>query len=159
MLPEIGASELLVIAIVALLVVGPKDLPVLMRKVGNFLNRMRGMAAEFRASFDEMARQSELDDLRKEVEALRKGHTDEMRAFKSETDDLVYDIDRGVRGYDDAQPTPTPAPATDGDPPLSHDAPTESFVPDAPLPSHAPPEAAEPAPAPPRRTRARKTAG
>ena len=71
MLPEVGASELIVLAAVALIVVGPKDLPVLLRKVGQFVARMRGMAADFRSSFDEMARQSELDDLRKEVEALR----------------------------------------------------------------------------------------
>ncbi len=73
MLPEIGASELLVIAIVALIVVGPKDLPLLLRRFGQFMAKVRGMANEFRASFDEMARQSELDDLRKEVEAMRRG--------------------------------------------------------------------------------------
>jgi sec-independent protein translocase protein TatB len=71
MLPEVGIPEMLLIAAIALIVVGPKDLPVLMRKVGKFLAHMRGMAAEFRSSFDEMARQSELDELRKEVEAMR----------------------------------------------------------------------------------------
>jgi len=71
MLPEIGATELMVIAAVALIVVGPKDLPMLMRKLGQFIARLRGMASEFRASFDDMARQSELDDLRREVEAMR----------------------------------------------------------------------------------------
>jgi sec-independent protein translocase protein TatB len=71
MLPEVGVPELLVIAAIALIVVGPKDLPILMRKFGKFLAHMRGMAAEFRASFDELARQSELDELRKEVEAMR----------------------------------------------------------------------------------------
>jgi sec-independent protein translocase protein TatB len=71
MLPDAGAFELVFLAAVALIVVGPKDLPVLLRKVGQFIARMRGMAAEFRASFDELARQSELDELRKEVEALR----------------------------------------------------------------------------------------
>ncbi len=71
MLPEVGATELLVIAAIALIVVGPKDLPVLMRKVGRWIAHMRGMAAEFRASFDELARQSELEELRREVDALR----------------------------------------------------------------------------------------
>lgn len=65
--------EWLIVGVVALVVVGPKDLPMLMRKVGQFLAHMRGMAAEFRASFDEMARQSELDELRREVEAMRTG--------------------------------------------------------------------------------------
>lgn len=71
MLPEVGATELLVIAAIALIVVGPKDLPVLMRRVGQFVARMRSMAMEFRSSFDELARQSELEELRREVEAMR----------------------------------------------------------------------------------------
>jgi sec-independent protein translocase protein TatB len=74
MLPEIGATELMVIAAVALIVVGPKDLPVLLRKLGQFVAKLRGMANDFRSSFDEMARQSELDDLRKEVAAMRAGN-------------------------------------------------------------------------------------
>ncbi len=80
MLPDIGGTELLVIAAVALIVVGPKDLPVLLRKLGQFVGEMRGMANEFRASFDEMARQSELDELRREVQAMREGqYTTPMR--------------------------------------------------------------------------------
>jgi len=71
--PGIGGFEIVVIGLVALLVVGPKDLPVLMRRVGQMVAKARAMANEFRSSFDEMARQSELDDLRKEVEALRSG--------------------------------------------------------------------------------------
>jgi sec-independent protein translocase protein TatB len=96
MLPGVGGSELIVIAIVALIVVGPKDLPVLMRKVGQVLGRLRSMAAEFRASFDELARQSELDELRKEVEALRQGQlTDAVRA---DLDPVIRDIEDGVSG-------------------------------------------------------------
>jgi len=73
MFPENRFMEVLIIGALALIVIGPKDLPMLMRRVGQFVGKMRGMAAEFRASFDELARQSELDDLRKEVEALRTG--------------------------------------------------------------------------------------
>ena len=73
MFPEGRILDFLIVGVVALIVVGPKDLPVLMRKVGQFMARMRAMAAEFRASFDEMARQSELDELRREVDALRAG--------------------------------------------------------------------------------------
>lgn len=71
MLPEVGGVEILAIAALALIVIGPKDLPVVLRKVGKFVGKMRGMAQEFRASFDELARQSELEELRKEVEAMR----------------------------------------------------------------------------------------
>ncbi|HEY4031855.1 MAG TPA: Sec-independent protein translocase protein TatB [Caulobacteraceae bacterium] len=71
MLPDLSPTHILIVLVVALIVVGPKDLPVLLRKIGKFVGRMRGMANEFRNSFDEMARQTELDELRKEVEAMR----------------------------------------------------------------------------------------
>jgi sec-independent protein translocase protein TatB len=70
---DLNPIQLVIMAAVALIVIGPKDLPVVLRKLGQFTAKMRGLAAEFRASFDEMARQSELDELRKEVEALRTG--------------------------------------------------------------------------------------
>ncbi len=73
MVPGIGGGELILIAVVALVVVGPKDLPKLLRQLGRFVGKMRRMADDFRTSFDDMARQSELDDLRKEVDALRSG--------------------------------------------------------------------------------------
>lgn len=98
MLPEVGMTELLVIAIVALIVVGPKDLPILLRRFGQFMAKLRGMASEFRASFDEMARQSELDDLRKEVEAMRRGQfggTDyggEVNSAVSEIEQSMADV-------------------------------------------------------------------
>lgn len=102
MLPDIGGTELLVIAAVALIVVGPKDLPVLLRKLGQFVGRMRGMASEFRASFDEMARQSELDELRREVQAMRSGQfanpvQDAADAAKDAGVDQVFaDIDASL---------------------------------------------------------------
>jgi sec-independent protein translocase protein TatB len=71
MLPDLSPAHILIVIVVALIVVGPKDLPALLRKIGQFMGRMRGMANEFRASFDEMARQSELDELRKEIAAMR----------------------------------------------------------------------------------------
>ena len=87
--PGIGGLEILVIGLVALLVVGPKDLPVLLRKVGKAMAKARAMANEFRSSFDEMARQSELDELRKEVEALR---TNQMVPLGAEADAAFRDI-------------------------------------------------------------------
>ncbi|MFN5083777.1 MAG: Sec-independent protein translocase protein TatB, partial [Brevundimonas sp.] len=58
--PGIGGFELLVIGLVALIVVGPKDLPLLMRKVGRVMARARAMASEFRASSDWRAISSKL---------------------------------------------------------------------------------------------------
>ena len=65
----IDSPELLVIAIVALVVIGPKELPGLLRTWGKWMAQMRGMAAEFRGHVDEMVRQSELDDVKKQLEA------------------------------------------------------------------------------------------
>jgi sec-independent protein translocase protein TatB len=68
---DIAWSELFVIMIVALVVVGPKDLPKLMRAAGQWAGRARAMADQFRRSFDDMARQAELDELRNEVNKLK----------------------------------------------------------------------------------------
>jgi sec-independent protein translocase protein TatB len=68
---DFSLSHILILLIVALVVVGPKDLPRLMRIAGQWMAKARRMADEFRKSFDEMARQSELDELRKEIENLR----------------------------------------------------------------------------------------
>lgn len=71
MLPSFGLTEFLLLAVVALIVVGPKDLPVMMRQLGQWLAQARRMANEFRGAFDDIARQAELDDLRKEIETLK----------------------------------------------------------------------------------------
>jgi sec-independent protein translocase protein TatB len=72
MLPSLGFNEILILGILALVVVGPKDLPLLFRKLGKWTAKLRGMAQEFRTGFDELARQAELDELKREVEALRR---------------------------------------------------------------------------------------
>jgi sec-independent protein translocase protein TatB len=64
-------SHIIILLAVALVVVGPKDLPKLMHMVGKWVGKARGLASEFKKSFDDMARESELDELRKEIESLR----------------------------------------------------------------------------------------
>ncbi|HEY2835843.1 MAG TPA: Sec-independent protein translocase protein TatB [Rhizomicrobium sp.] len=64
-------SHILILLTVALVVVGPKDLPRLMNIAGRWAGKARNMANEFKKSFDDMARQSELDELRAEVERLK----------------------------------------------------------------------------------------
>ena len=66
----IDSPELLVIAIVALVVIGPKELPNMLRSWGKWMAQMRGMASEFRGHVDEMVRQSELDDVKKQLESV-----------------------------------------------------------------------------------------
>ena len=114
MFPEGRIFEFMIVGAVALIVVGPKDLPVLMRRVGRFIAHLRSMAAEFRASFDEMARQSELDELRKEVEALRTGqslHAAVGLGPDSGVQDVLDDIHSGLHGADAPLPSSmTPLP-------------------------------------------------
>jgi len=67
-------SHIIILLAAALVIVGPKDLPRLMHMAGKWAGKARAMAAEFRKSFDEMARQAELDELRKEIEDLKKNN-------------------------------------------------------------------------------------
>ncbi|HKQ45353.1 MAG TPA: Sec-independent protein translocase protein TatB [Rhizomicrobium sp.] len=67
-------QHLSIMLIVALVVVGPKDLPRLMNMAGKWAGKARAMASEFRRSFDEMARETELAELRKEIENLKKNN-------------------------------------------------------------------------------------
>jgi len=69
----IDSPELLVIAIVALVVIGPKELPGLLRTWGRWMAQMRGMASEFRGHVDEMIRQTELDDVKKQLTGASDG--------------------------------------------------------------------------------------
>jgi len=68
---DIGWSELLVIAVVAIVVVGPKDLPKLMRSFGHYAGKLRRAASDFQRQFDEAMRETELDEVRKSIESVR----------------------------------------------------------------------------------------
>jgi sec-independent protein translocase protein TatB len=69
----IDSPELLVIAVVALVVIGPKELPGLLRTWGRWMAQMRGMASEFRGHVDEMIRQTELEDVKKQLAGTSDG--------------------------------------------------------------------------------------
>lgn len=65
---DIGWQELFIVAVLALLVVGPKDLPRALRAVTGVVRKARGLAREFQSGLDEMMREAELDEVKKEVE-------------------------------------------------------------------------------------------
>ena len=69
---DIGWTEMLVIAVLAIVVVGPKDLPRVMRGMARAMAKMRGLAREFQAGMNELAREAELDEIKSEVESLTK---------------------------------------------------------------------------------------
>ena len=94
MLPQFGFSELLFLVIIALVILGPKDLSLTMRKLGQFVAKGRSMANEFRAAFDDIARQAELDDLRKEIEDLKRDNAvtqavDELKEVEKDINQTV----------------------------------------------------------------------
>ncbi len=62
---DVAPTELLLVAVVALVVIGPKDLPRAMRIVGQWVGKARGMARHFRSGFDTMMRESELEEMEK----------------------------------------------------------------------------------------------
>ena len=68
---DIGWSELLIVGIIALLVVGPKELPQLLRTLGRYAGIVRRQANEFRAQFDEALKDTEFEDIKKDFEELR----------------------------------------------------------------------------------------
>ena len=106
---DIAWSELALIAAVALIVIGPKDLPRVMRNLGQWTRRARAMAAEFQRNLDDMMREAELDEIRKEVEKVS------PTQFKESLEKLVdaKGIEEAVKIDPDkpaATPEPTPAP-------------------------------------------------
>lgn len=69
---DLGWQEFILIALVAVVVVGPKDLPRVIRTVGQWIRKARSLASEFQGSLEEMARESELDDVRKSIQQVSK---------------------------------------------------------------------------------------
>lgn len=102
MLPQFGFSELLFLVIIALVILGPKDLSLAMRKLGQFVARGRSMANEFRAAFDDIARQAELEDLRKEIEDLKRDNAvtqavDELKGVEKDINESVMREERAMQ--------------------------------------------------------------
>jgi sec-independent protein translocase protein TatB len=84
---EISWSELLILGIVTLIFVGPKELPVFLRTLGRYAGSIKRQATEFRAQFDEAMREAELDSMKKEMEAMQASVNAEVMRAKSAFDE------------------------------------------------------------------------
>ena len=73
---DIGWGELVVIGIVALIAIGPKELPTVLRTLGQFMGKVRRMASEFQGQFQEAMREAEMADLKKQAEDLKSSVSD-----------------------------------------------------------------------------------
>src|SRR5688500_1364347 len=104
---DIGWSELVVIAVVALIVIGPKELPGVLRTLGHYMRKIRGMASEFQGQFDEAMREAEMADLKKSVDEMAdtaRGFTDfdPLGSVRKEIDSFS--------SYDPMATSPAPSP-------------------------------------------------
>lgn len=103
---EVGWTEMLVIAIVMIVVVGPKDLPNMLRTFGRTTAKLRAMAADFQKQFNEALKEAELDDVKKSVDELRNlSPAAEIRKQLNPFEQAAADVRSGV----DAAMKPKPA--------------------------------------------------
>ncbi len=90
---DLGIAELLVIGIVALIVVGPKDLPVLFRNVGRWVGRIRGMARDFSRAMNDAADEAGVSDIQNTIKTATNPVGSAMQGVKDATKDLASGFD------------------------------------------------------------------
>ena len=141
---DIGWSELLVIGVVALIAIGPKELPGVLRAVGHWMGKIRRMASEFQGQFQEAMREAELADVKKQFDDMS-SVTGDLTKFDPLAD-VQKDIERSVtaepplvaRAAEAAAATstplpeaPAPVPEPEISPPLPEPASSADFAPPA----------------------------
>jgi sec-independent protein translocase protein TatB len=108
---EIGWSELLILGIVTLIMVGPKELPVFLRTIGKYVAMLRTQAAEFRAQFDAAMRETELDQIRKDMAGLRDDVTGTVRNATAGIENDLRETGRSLDETAKSTTAPVVAPA------------------------------------------------
>ncbi|MGY2050203.1 Sec-independent protein translocase protein TatB [Methylobacterium sp. JK268] len=102
---DMSWGEVMLIGGVALIVIGPKDLPKALRTVGQMTAKLRRMAGEFQAQFNEAMREAELDEVRREVEGINRSVSAATTSFNP-----IQSIRNEIRGAVEAPAAVTPAP-------------------------------------------------
>ncbi|WP_407174618.1 Sec-independent protein translocase protein TatB [Bradyrhizobium sp. STM 3562] len=127
---DIGWSEFVLIAVVALIAIGPKELPGVLRTVGQWMGKARKMAAEFQSQFQEALREAEMADLKKSFDEVR----DAASGFSGRNllSSLEKDVSSSLRIDDLDKPTDKPAEATEAPPAV--EPPVTPTAPEAPAP-------------------------
>ena len=142
---DIGWSELVVIAVVALIAIGPKELPGVLRMVGQWMGKARKMAAEFQGQFQEAMREAEMADLKKSFDEVREAASglaggNVMTSLQKDVGDALHigDIDKPATSSE-APATEAPAatlaiepPATSSEALASNEAPVNPTTPEPP---------------------------
>ena len=128
---DIGWSEMLVVGVVALVVIGPKDLPSALRAAGRMVGKARGVAREFQTAWEDAMREAELDEIRRKAEAAA-GVTDLKEAVNSigdPTADLNAAMEPSAPPAIEPAPPASPAPSETAAPPPPEPASTEFPLP------------------------------
>jgi sec-independent protein translocase protein TatB len=136
---DLSWTEILIIGVVALIAIGPKELPGALRALGHWMGKVRRMASEFQDQFRDAMREAEVADLKKQVDEM----TDTAKGYTNfdPLADMQKDIDKLSSGsMADPPPAPETAPAAAASPPAAPPAPTAETA--------APPTAASSAAAP-----------
>jgi len=109
---DISWSEFLLIGVVALIVIGPKELPGVLRTLGQYTRKVRSMAADFQNQFQEAMREAEMADLKKQVDDLADDvkNFDPLKDVRSDLETTGKDIERSLA----ASPEPKAEPPLDG---------------------------------------------
>jgi sec-independent protein translocase protein TatB len=160
---DISWTEFLLIGVIALVVIGPKELPGVMRALGQWTRKVRGMAADFQSQFQEAMREAEMADLKKQVDDMAHDikNYDPLKDVRTDVEASVAsvnkDIESSLAGTPEQKPEPPAAaalPATNAEPSAADSAAlAESAAPTLPVEraelepagADAPPPAAEPA--------------
>ena len=105
---EIGWSELLLIAVVALIAIGPKELPTVLRTLGQWMSKLRRMASEFQSQFQEVMREAEMADLKKQVDDMTHDikNYDPLKGVRTDVESIGKDIETPA-----VPPAPAAAPS------------------------------------------------
>ena len=113
---DISWSEFLLIGVVALIVIGPKELPGVLRTLGQYTRKVRGMAADFQNQFQEAMREAEMADLKKQVDDLAQDvkNFDPLKDVRSDLEATSKEIERSL----EAKPEPKTEPEPKAEPPL-----------------------------------------
>jgi len=102
---DIGGIELLIIGVIAIIVVGPKDLPGLLRRIGRMVAKMRAMAGEFKSHFDEVADREEFREIRKGLESVKDlSPGNQIKEAMSPFEDAGSSIKETIDGAGDSVP-------------------------------------------------------
>ena len=136
---EIGWSELLLIGIVALIAIGPKELPTVLRTLGQWMSKLRRMASEFQSQFQEAMREAEMADLKKQVDEM----TSQAQSYANfdPVSEVRRELESTQQQIESAMINPTDA-ATPSPPVAADTSPADAAPPAAPATDAAPPSPA-----------------